>query len=92
MMNTIAATMEPKIAEIKKLKMEIEGLKELVEILEGEVKAAMGDDTELIAGPFKVTWKEVVSNRFDTASFKKDYPTIYSHFCKPSRSRPFKIS
>lgn len=48
--------------------------------------------SELTAGSHKVTWNEVVSNRFDTTKFKKDNPGIYEMYIKPSTSRRFLFS
>lgn len=92
MSNEMLASMEAKIKEMKELQNEIDTLTALVESLKDEIKDAMGDDTTLVAGPFKVTYKAVVSNRFDSKAFKADYPTIYEAYTKPSVTRPFKVS
>ena len=92
MSNEMLASMEAKIKEMKELQNEIDTLTALVESLKDEIKEAMGDDTTLVAGPFKVSYKTVVSNRFDSKAFKADYPTIYEAYTKPSVTRPFKVS
>ena len=50
------------------------------------------DTEELIAGAYIVRWTSVLSNRFDTTSFKKAYGDLYKAFTKQSASRRFSIS
>jgi predicted phage-related endonuclease len=52
---------------------------------------AAGTDT-ITADIFKVTWKPVTSNRFDTAGFKKTHADLYGQYLKPSITRRFSIS
>ena len=47
---------------------------------------------ELQAGQYIVRWTSVLSNRFDTTSFKKVYGDLYKAFTKQSASRRFSIS
>lgn len=92
MMNTEIAAIEAKIKELKELKAEVAELEDLIDVLEGEIKTAMGEDTLLVAGPFKVTYKEVITNRFDSKAFKADHPDMYTAYTKPSKTRPFKVA
>ena len=92
MMNYELNSMEVRIAEIKKLKAEIDELQELVDTLTDEVKMQMGDTESLTVGPFKVIWKPVIQNRFDGKAFQKDFPDIYENYKRPSVTRPFKIA
>ena len=58
---------------------------------EAEIKARMteaGDDT-LIGNEHKATYKEVVSNRFDSKAFKADHADMYIAYQKPSTSMRF---
>ena len=50
------------------------------------------DTEELTAGKYIVRWTSVLSNRFDTTSFKKVYGDLYKAFTKQSASRRFTIS
>ena len=63
-----------------------------LERLEAEVKSHMtseGIDT-LIGDEHKATYKEVVSNRFDSKTFKADgYEDLYKAYTKPSKSMRF---
>ena len=50
------------------------------------------DTEELIAGQYIVRWTSVLSNRFDTTSFKKVYGDLYKAFTKQTASKRFSIS
>lgn len=64
------------------------------EALRDEIKAEMLDrDTEeLVAGAYIVRWTSILSNRFDTTSFKKVYGDLYKAFTKQVSSKRFSIS
>ena len=64
------------------------------EAIRDSIKAEMLDrDTEeLTAGQYIVRWTSVLSNRFDTTSFKKAYGELYKAFTKQSASRRFTVS
>ena len=47
---------------------------------------------ELIAGQYIVRWTSVLSNRFDSTSFKKVLPELYKAYTKQVSSRRFTIS
>ena len=47
---------------------------------------------ELIAGQYIVRYTSVLSNRFDTTSFKKQYGEIYKVFTKQIASKRFTVS
>ena len=66
------------------LKRQIEALKqEAVEYLESnEIDEYMCDEG-------KVTYREVISNRFDSTSFKKDFADIYAEYSKKTSSMRF---
>ena len=50
------------------------------------------DVEELTAGAYIIRWTSVLSNRFDTTSFKKVYGDLYKAFTKQTSSRRFSIS
>ena len=59
------------------------------------LKAYMTENelTELIGDEHKASYKEVVSNRFDSAAFKKDgYADLYKAYHKPSISMRFNFA
>lgn len=54
--------------------------------LEAQTKEYMtaNELTELVSCEHKVTYKIVTSNRFDSASFKRDHADMYESYKKPS--------
>lgn len=88
--------------------MEIDGkVKELRELrnLEAEVKAAITaieDDlkavmvergTDVLTGDnFMVSWKTVISSRFDSAAFKLSHADLFRQYSRATTSRRFVIA
>ena len=50
------------------------------------------DTEELTVGRYIIRWTSVISNRFDTAAFKRTYGDLYKAFTRQSASRRFTIS
>lgn len=82
----------PKITELMELKRMRDELDAEIQAAEDEIKAAMGDDDTLLAGPFKVTWKAVTSSRLDSTALKKALPKIAARFMKQTTTRRFSIN
>ena len=57
--------MESKVRELVELKKMADELNDEITALEDEIKQVMGEEEELLAGPFKVLWSKVTSQRFD---------------------------
>lgn len=72
----------------------MEEAKAEVEALRDSIKAEMleRDTEELAAGQYIVRWTSIISNRFDSTSFKKAYGDLYKSFTKQSTFRRFTIS
>lgn len=88
--------MKKDINEIMKELAEYTALKEEMEMqiesLKDEVKTYMtenGVDEVLSDNGSKATWREVISNRFDSTSFKKDFLDIYKEYTKKTTSKRF---
>ena len=79
----------PKITELMELKRMRDELDAEIQAAEDEIKAAMGDDDTLLAGPFKVTWKTITSSRLDSTALKKALPEIAARFMKQTTTRRF---
>lgn len=79
-------------SDLASLKMMEKELKAEIEAKENEIKELM-DRTcvaELVGAEHKATYKEVVSNRFDSKAFKADgYEDLYKAYQKPSTSMRF---
>jgi len=83
-----------KVKALQELEGLIDELKEEAEILRDAIKAEMvaRDTEELIAGRHIVRYATVLSNRFDSTSFKRVMPEIYKSFTKQTISRRFSIN
>ena len=69
-------------------------IKSKADAIREAIKAEMlaRDTEELIAGQYIVRWTSVVSNRFDSTTFKRLYADLYKDFTKPVSSRRFTVS
>lgn len=87
-------TIEAKAKEIKELLRMKEELETEIASLQDELKAELTErrTDELIAGEYKIRYKAVTSDRFDTATFKAKYEELYNQFVKQSTSRRFTIA
>lgn len=92
MMNYELPVLQAKIADLKSLKNERDELDTLISALEDEIKTAMGEDQELLVGPFKVSYKYGSQTRFDSKTFKADYPEAYTKYCKAIPTRTFRVA
>lgn len=78
-------------AELASNKRMMEELKAIIEEQENAIKEQMLADgkTELIGTEHKATYKEVISNRFDSKAFKSDHADMYEAYKKESSSMRF---
>ncbi len=81
-----------KVEELVEIKKMIEGLQQEAEAITDEIKAFMGEEETMMAGCWKVTWKETVSRRMDTAALKKILGDALEDYYKTVVTRPFKVS
>jgi len=86
--------LEKKVKEIKELARMKEELELEIASLQDEIKAEMveRDTDEITTNEYKIRYKEVQSNRFDTTSFKAKYSDLYNQFVKVTTSKRFTIS
>ena len=82
------------IESLRALEELIEEAKAEAETLRDAIKQEMlnRDTEELSAGQYIVRWTSVLTQRFDTTSFKKVMPEIYKAYTKQVSSRRFTIS
>ncbi len=86
--------LQNKVKELRELQRMAEELAAEISGIQDEIKAEMltrGAD-EVITGEYKISWKEVISNRFDSKAFKEKYSDLYNQFTKTSTSKRFTIS
>lgn len=83
-----------KVRELKELKMMAEELAAEITAIEDTIKAEMTarETEELITGEYKIRWKKVVSNRFDTTAFKKTHADLYEQYTKTTETRRFTVA
>lgn len=84
--------LEAKIKELQEYKRMKDELDTMIESIQDEIKAQMGDEETLVAGAFKVTWKTVAQSRLDTAALKKAMPEVAAQFTRIIQTRPFKVA
>lgn len=82
------------IEELQELEAYIDEIKSEADTIRDSIKAEMleAGTEELTAGAYIVRWTSVLSNRFDSSSFKKIYGDLYKAFTKQVSSRRFSIS
>lgn len=81
-----------KIKELRELQALIEEAQAEAEAIRDLLKAHMGEQEELRAGEYKVTWKAVTSSRLDTAALKKALPDVAQAFTKQTTTRRFVVA
>lgn len=81
------------IQKLRNCEREIKKLQEHVDMIKNDLKAEMDlRGVEVLdTGIHDITYKEVVSNRFDTTAFKKDHKDLYESYCKSSSTKRFTI-
>ena len=91
-MSTIEIT--TKIEALKEMEELIEEAKAEAETLRDEIKAEMlnRNTEELTAGQYIVRWTSVLSNRFDTTTFKREHAEMYRQYTKQTASRRFSVA
>lgn len=83
---------ESRVQELQELKRLREELEAEIGAIEDEIKAHMGEQEQLIAGAFKITWKAVTSSRIDTTALKKALPDVAASFIKQTTTRRFTVA
>ena len=83
-----------KIEELNSWEQLMEEAKAEIEALRDSLKQEMleRDTEELECGQYIIRWTSVLTQRFDTTSFKKAMPDVYKSFIKQSASKRFSIA
>lgn len=83
-----------KIELLNKYEAMMEEIKAEAEAVRDTIKAEMlaQNTEEMMAGQYIIRWTSVLSNRFDTTSFKKTYGDLYKAYTKQVSSKRFTIS
>ena len=83
---------EAKAKELQELKRMREELDAEIATLEDAIKASMGDQEQVLAGAFRITWKSITSSRFDSTRFKKDHSDLAAQYTKTITTRRFTVA
>ena len=85
-------SIEKTISELMEIRAMIEELEEEAEGLTDTIKAFMADEETLVCGPWKITYRETVSKRIDSALLQMDLGAdALEGYYKTMVSRPFRI-
>ena len=84
--------LENKIRELRQLQSLIEEAQAEAESIRDAIKAHMGEQEELRAGEYRVTWKAVKSARIDTSALKKALPDVAQAFTRETITRRFCVA
>lgn len=82
-----------KIEELKELEALIREAEAEVEALKDDIKKELTEQgkEEMTVGRYIVRWTSVVSNRFDSTTFKNEMEELYNRYVKQTKSRRFSI-
>ena len=81
-----------KVEELMEIRKMIEELENEASVITDEIKAFMGDAEVMLAGTWKVSYKQTVSRRVDTGALKKLLGDALDEYTKTIVTRPFKVS
>lgn len=83
-----------KIEALNEWETMMEEAKTEADAIRSSIKAEMEERgvEELQAGSYIIRWTSVLSNRFDSAAFKRVHDDLYKAFTKQVTSRRFSIS
>ena len=81
-----------KVEELMEIRGMIEELQKEAETITDDIKAYMGDEETMLAGCWKVTYKETVSRRVDTTALKKLLGDALEPYVRTIVTRPFRVN
>ena len=84
---------ENTVTELMEIRKMIEELQTEADAMTDSIKAFMGDEETMVCGPWKITYRETISKRIDSALLKKDLGAdALEGYYKTVVTRPFKIA
>lgn len=83
-----------KVRELKELKAMADELAAEITAIEDDLKAEMTAQgvEEMQVDVFKLRYKTVISNRFDSKAFKATHEELYNQYTKPTTSKRFTVA
>ena len=82
---------QSKARELKELKVMKDELEAEIAAIEDILKAAMGEQEEMLCGEYKLTYQTVSTSRFDSTRFKKEHADLAAAYMKASTYRRFSV-
>lgn len=85
---------QSKVNELRELRRMADELAAEIEDAQDAIKAHMtAIDADTLSGvDYKITWKSVMSSRFDSTAFKKAMPELAERFTRSTTSRRFVVA
>lgn len=83
-----------KVRDLKELKALLDELDAEITAIEDEIKAEMlaQNVEEMTVDVYKVRYKTVTSNRFDSTAFKATHEELYKQYTKQTTCRRFSVA
>ena len=78
--------------EYSRLSNEIDRLTSAKDAVCNRIKNVLKENETGFAGKYKISWKQVISSKFNTTKFKADNPELYSKYLTSSQYRRFSLS
>ena len=78
--------------EYNRLADEIDRLTSAKDAVCNRIKNVLKENETGFAGEYKISWKQVISSKFNTTKFKADNPELYSKYLTNSQYRRFSLS
>lgn len=75
--------------EYRENKRLIEELEAMNDSIKSDILAIMGNNEMHVEGAAKATNKTVVSSRFDSSGFKKEYPDLFTEYSRETSYKRF---
>ena len=84
-----ANEIQNKARELKELKVMKDELEAEITAIEDSLKAAMGEQEEMLCGEYKLTYQTVSTSRFDSARFRREHADLADAYTRATTYRRF---
>ena len=84
-----ANEIQSKARELKELKVMKDELEVEITTIEDALKAAMGEQEEMLCGEYKLTYQTVSTSRFDSARFRREHADLANAYTRATTYRRF---
>ena len=84
-----ANEIQSKARELKELKVMKDELEAEITAIEDALKAAMGEQEEMLCGEYKLTYETVSTSRFDSARFRREHADLADAYTRATTYRRF---